>query len=409
MVDPPEPGALPGTPAGTEASPSHEPATSSTEPGAAGTEARNARLIEQYWQRIWNEGSDDAVAELYHPDCDTGSPFSIEGFQANVRRTLAAFEGFRVVLLGLFAAGDRVVTRVRYQGTQRAPYLGLAARGGVMDVSGLDVFRIEDGKIREHWHEADHLEMVEQLGARLVQPPAAAGALPLARHAGRPTLLGHRGAPLHARENTIASFQVALHAGLDGIETDVQRTADGVLVLHHDAALGDGARIAGLDAGALRRRAPQVPRLDELLPLLAAFPQAVANLELKTAAPSDDARPEELAAALQRWPADVRRRVWVSSFDPLALLRLRQADVALGFLVAHESALALVPCLPIAAVHPHARLIDAPRLASWREAGLRVAAWTVNDEATARRLVDLGVDVLIGDDPALLRAAANGS
>lgn len=240
----------------------------------------------------------------------------------------------------------------------------------------------------------------------MVDPPAP-GTLPLWQR--RPTLLGHRGAPTHARENTIASFQVALHAGLDGIETDVQRTADGVLVLHHDAALDDGTRIADVGAAALRRRAPQVPGLDELLPLLSKFPQAVANLELKTAAPSDDARPEELAAALGRWPADVRRRVWVSSFDPLALARLRGADVPLGMLVAHASALALVPCLPLAAVHPHGRLIDAPRLASWREAGLAVVAWTVNDEAEARRLVDLGVDALIGDDPALLRAAAGRS
>src|SRR5438045_594778 len=50
----------------------------------------------------------------------------------------------------------------------------------------------------------------------------------------RPLVLGHRGASAAARENTLAAFTRAREMGADGVELDVRRTADGVLVVHHD-------------------------------------------------------------------------------------------------------------------------------------------------------------------------------
>src|SRR3990172_3063349 len=56
-----------------------------------------------------------------------------------------------------------------------------------------------------------------------------------------PFLIGHRGFPRVARENTIPSFEAALEAGCDGVELDVRMTQDGVLVVHHDSvAQGPG-------------------------------------------------------------------------------------------------------------------------------------------------------------------------
>jgi glycerophosphoryl diester phosphodiesterase len=53
----------------------------------------------------------------------------------------------------------------------------------------------------------------------------------------RPLVLAHRGANRLARENTVDAFVRARELGADGVELDVRRTADGVLVVHHDAAV----------------------------------------------------------------------------------------------------------------------------------------------------------------------------
>src|SRR6476661_4186647 len=90
-------------------------------------------------------------------------------------------------------------------------------------------------------------------------------------------LLGHRGAPHEAPENTLAAFQRAFAYGIDGVETDVQRTADGHLVLIHDDRVdrttnGQGNvrelkwdELRALDAG----QGERIPSLDELLALAA--------------------------------------------------------------------------------------------------------------------------------------------
>lgn len=227
-----------------------------------------------------------------------------------------------------------------------------------------------------------------------------------------PILLGHRGAPRSAPENTDAAFRAALEAGLDGLETDLQRTRDGVLVLSHDPYLAREPGhahefIATLDDLALRDRIPAMPRLTELREVLADYPQALLNLELKTDAPFGDARAQELVTELASWPDQLTQRLWISTFDPVQLLRLAEAGVAvpLAFLAFEVGALALLPSLPIAAVHPHHSLVTAERMADWHERQLAVFVWTVNDAALAERLLALGADGLIGDVPELLIAA----
>ena len=88
---------------------------------------------------------------------------------------------------------------------------------------------------------------------------------------------------------------------------------------------------------------------------------------------------------------------------PLALLALRKAapGLPLGFLMAEDHS-ALLPCLGVEAVHPHHALVTEEAVAGWREQGLFVVAWTVNEEGEARRLLALGLDGLIGDRPEVL-------
>ena len=227
-----------------------------------------------------------------------------------------------------------------------------------------------------------------------------------------PLALGHRGAPRVAPENRREALAAAF-ARLDGVETDLHRSQDGVLVVNHDPFIGPvmttETLIALNDLADLRRAEPALLTLADLRTLLEEHPRGLVNLELKTGEPFNDSRAADLVAELAGWPTEVVERAWISSFDPLELLRLAERGVAapLAFLAYEASALALLSSLPVAAVHPHHTLVTPERVSTWHAAGLAVFVWTVNEEPLARRLLADGVDGLIGDVPEVLLAARN--
>ncbi len=220
----------------------------------------------------------------------------------------------------------------------------------------------------------------------------------------RPMLLGHRGSPHRAKENTLESFRKALEAGLDGLELDLHRTRDGVLVVHHDFELR-GRPIAEMDWPTLQQQAPWLPRLEQVFALAEEFPQTRLNLELKSQPGPSDGREALLVQALHSWPG--RARAWISSFDPLALIRLYRLGVGvpLALLYAEPEMEELVPCLPVQGVHPQATLLSREKVEHLKARGLFVVTWTVNQVKAARELLDWGVDGVIGDWPEQLLAA----
>ncbi|MCS7068563.1 MAG: glycerophosphodiester phosphodiesterase [Meiothermus sp.] len=219
----------------------------------------------------------------------------------------------------------------------------------------------------------------------------------------KPLLLGHRGSPHQARENTLESFRLALEAGLDGLELDLHRTRDGVLAVHHDFEL-EGQPLAELDWPILQQKAPWVPRLEQVFELAEDFPKAWLNLELKSQPGPSDGREAALAQALLAWPG--RTRAWVSSFDPIALVRLHRlgAGVPLALLYTEPEMEDLLACLPVQGVHPYFELLNEARVVALKARGLFVATWTVNQRALVQELLAWGVDGIIGDLPAELLA-----
>jgi glycerophosphoryl diester phosphodiesterase len=241
---------------------------------------------------------------------------------------------------------------------------------------------------------------------------------PFLEHDG-PIPFVHRGGALEAFENTAAAFEVALSAGFTYFETDVRATADGVLLSFHDATLSrvtdrDG-RISELpwDEVAQARVAGRepIPRLDDLL---YGFPDVRFNLDAKDAA---TLRP--LAALLQR-DRSLLDRVCVASFSdrrlrwlrtalgdrlctglgPREIGRLRLASLGAGGTTLPPSALAAqVPAGP--AVLP---LVDERFVGAAHARGLVVHVWTVDDAAAMTDLLDLGVDGLMTDRPAVLKS-----
>ncbi len=226
-----------------------------------------------------------------------------------------------------------------------------------------------------------------------------------------PDIIAHRGSSRECLENTLAAFSLALDQQADGIELDVHGSADGHLVVHHDAVLrldqGGGAggttairelTLTELHAARLHGGHP-VPLLDEVFDLIGS--RAAVYVEVK--APRMEAA---LAALLNRHPAV---RAAVHSFDHRipATVRALRPGTAIGFLSDSyqiEPAGMLRPMVPDA-LWQYTELIDEALVTAAHARGAKVIAWTENDPVRARQLASWGVDGLCTDVPATIRAA----
>lgn len=231
-----------------------------------------------------------------------------------------------------------------------------------------------------------------------------------------PLLVGHRGVRGRVPENTVAAFRCALDAGLDGLETDVQRTRDGRLVLVHDTHLG-GVPVSALPFDAVRERSGDLATLDDCFDVVRAHPGTWLNLELKTWRVLDLALVGAVARAIRS--SGLADRTVVSSFNPLALalLRLRAPELRVGYLWSSDPATPRLLRTPwpagwlhADALHPHHTLVTEALVARARRRRLALNTWTVNAAADVARLRDVGVSGIMADDPnELLHAARGGS
>ncbi len=126
--------------------------------------------VREYWRRVWSQQDLAFAHEFYaaryvQNDRDT----TPEAFAKNAAAFLEHFEGFDVTVDRVFVCDDIVVTRVVYRARHVGDFPGVPAVGAPIEVTGLDVFRFEDGLVVEHLHEADHEAMWEQIGVPL--PP----------------------------------------------------------------------------------------------------------------------------------------------------------------------------------------------------------------------------------------------
>lgn len=233
-----------------------------------------------------------------------------------------------------------------------------------------------------------------------------------------PRVVGHRGSPREAPENTLASFLAAVRAGARAVELDARLTRDGVLVVHHDAALGrtvagEGLveertydELAALDAGSWfmpafsDQRVPTLAQVFEALP-----PDVLVDVEMK--ADADNARGLPAAVLRAAREAGALDRVLATSFDPeladeYARLSGRPAGAILPF-PPEPHDLDAWPRLRFLAVAWDA--VEDVSLGAARAKGRTVLSWTVNGADQARDLLRRGVSSLITDRPGPLREA----
>jgi len=221
-------------------------------------------------------------------------------------------------------------------------------------------------------------------------------------------VLAHRGANRLAPENTVEAMARAVQLGADGVELDVHCSADGQLVVRHDADTPIGA-LGGLTLAEIRGALGDVPILAEVLDVCRG---RLVNVEVKDPDPrAVDALVELLG---RRNGTD---DVLVSSFDLSTVDRIHDAapQVPSGLL---SFGLDVFEALATAAAHGHQSLhpdvwtllqADVAALAGQaHDRGMRVNVWTVNEADELRRLRDAGVDAVITDDADLYRFALRG-
>lgn len=221
----------------------------------------------------------------------------------------------------------------------------------------------------------------------------------------------HRGASEYCPENTLLSFYTGMYMGANGIETDVQRTKDGVLVLFHDDNL---QRIFGLETsisdhtwdelqGMLVKKNALEDRLvtlDDFLRQFSFRPVTFA-IELK-----QEGIEKEVAELI--FKHGIEKKCVITSFEWENILRMRQVAPSLetGYLtgIVNEDILAKMKAAGCWELCPEATVVTPDSVQQWHEAGFSVRAWGVKDENLMRHVYDSGADGMTVNFPDKLTA-----
>lgn len=229
---------------------------------------------------------------------------------------------------------------------------------------------------------------------------------------GRTTVVAHRGGAGHAVENTIEALESAAGIGAHAVEIDVQQTGDGGIVVFHDPDLrrlgGRPDRVAQLSTreltGATLRQGTHratVPTLSDFVARARELDMPIV-VELKVRGDEHGDVVADVVAALQGAPAGTR----LQSFDAASVSSAAQRfpHLPAGWITRSRRGQAPTGAAFVAyAVQTATRR----RLARTQEAGLERFVWTANSTRSMRRLIDVGIEGLITDRPALALAHLN--
>jgi glycerophosphoryl diester phosphodiesterase len=198
-------------------------------------------------------------------------------------------------------------------------------------------------------------------------------------------------------ENSIAAFRHAIACGVDAVELDVVLTTDGELVVSHDPV-----------SCAVRDLPPYVSPLDEIL-ALAEGTDVVFDIEAKECGPLTPS-PREFARRIFECVdrANLADHVALRCFEHSVLRAAHELrpEIPLVALTAHRASdwVGMARRAHARCISPHFRLVSAREVTQTQAAGIAVMPWTVNKPRAWERLIAMGVEWIITDDPAALIA-----
>lgn len=124
--------------------------------------------VKSFYETVFQSGDIDAASLMMADDFIDhapwpGHPATREGFQAGTAEMRAAFPDLKIEPLKLLEEDDKVAAVVRVSGTQHGEFMGNKASGRAFAIEGVDILRVQDGKLREHWGVLDTAQMLAQL------------------------------------------------------------------------------------------------------------------------------------------------------------------------------------------------------------------------------------------------------
>jgi glycerophosphoryl diester phosphodiesterase len=236
-----------------------------------------------------------------------------------------------------------------------------------------------------------------------------------------PAVFAHRGASMHAPENTLPSFNLALEQGADALEFDVQLSSDKAVVVLHDHTLDRTTNGTGrvrdhnldylktLNAGEAYGSAfseLKIPTLEEVLENFGT--STIYNIELKNRLTPFDDLPARVVSIIKNFR--LMDRILFSSFNLVALKKTSKLlpNARKGILFRNSLKVDLlnnVPFLPFNfdTAHLAFSTLSSNRIKSFHSSGKLVFAYTLNHPHDIQTALNLGVDGFFTDDPALAR------
>ena len=128
----------------------------------------NKNIVRRFFEEGPSKGDLSAANELLAPNFALHTPLpsapGIQGMNDVITACRAAFEHLNVTIDDMLADGDRVAARFTARGMHKGAFMGLPPTGKSITMTGIEIFRIENGKIAELWGESNLLGLMQQLG-----------------------------------------------------------------------------------------------------------------------------------------------------------------------------------------------------------------------------------------------------
>jgi steroid delta-isomerase-like uncharacterized protein len=130
---------------------------------------QNKDLVRRFYEEVWNKGNLNVADQLMATDvtdhtAPPGLPPGLEGHKQLVTMFRTPFPDLDSTIEDQVAEGDTVVSRLRVRGTHQGEFFGVPPTSKQFTITSIDLDRIGDGKIVEHWSIADQLGLMQQLG-----------------------------------------------------------------------------------------------------------------------------------------------------------------------------------------------------------------------------------------------------
>ena len=127
---------------------------------------KNKALVDRFYEEVFNQHNVDAAGEFIATDAVShasppGAPGGLEGAKQMFTMFFATFPDLKVTAKDMIAEGDKVAIRYTMTGTHKGDFMGIAATGKTVTITGIEIVRVAEGKVVEHWDASD---MMQQLG-----------------------------------------------------------------------------------------------------------------------------------------------------------------------------------------------------------------------------------------------------